>query len=90
MFRRFYCLAASSFAALGVALLSMVQPFIDAADRMIVTAIEAVATPAAYLWARLSLPKVSSFQIIGSLKRVYRDSWLTSGQSLHQRRWIYC
>ncbi|CUX60121.1 hypothetical protein CFBP6626_17935 [Agrobacterium tumefaciens] len=52
--------------------------------------VHAVAKPAAFLWARLALPKVSGFKIIGKLKHVYRESWLTSGQSLHYRRWIYC
>lgn len=52
--------------------------------------VRVVATPTAYIWARLSLPKVSAFKVIGSLKQVYRESWLTSGQSLHYRRWIYC
>lgn len=52
--------------------------------------IDAVATPVAVIWARLALPKVSNFKVVGCLKRMYRESWLTSGQSLHQRRWIYC
>ena len=52
--------------------------------------VRAVAKPAAFLWARLALPKVSGFKVIGKLKHVYRESWLTSGQSLHYRRWIYC
>jgi hypothetical protein len=52
--------------------------------------VHAVAKPAAFLWARLALPKVSGFKVIGKLKDIYRESWLTSGQSLHYRRWIYC
>ncbi|KDR87307.1 hypothetical protein L905_10150 [Agrobacterium sp. TS43] len=52
--------------------------------------VHAVAKPATFLWARLALPKVSGFRVIGKLKHVYRESWLTSGQSLHYRRWIYC
>lgn len=53
-------------------------------------AVHAVAKPAAFLWACLPLPKVAEFKVIGKLKEIYRDSWLTSGQSLHYRRWIYC
>ncbi len=52
--------------------------------------VHAVAKPAAFLWAHLALPKVSGFKVIGKLKDIYRESWLTIGQSLHYRRWIYC
>ena len=52
--------------------------------------VRAVTKPAAFIWARLALPKVSGFKVIGKLKDIYRESWLTSGQSLHYRRWIYC
>lgn len=57
---------------------------------MVRLVVHAVAKPAAFLWAHLALPKVSSFKVIGKLKDIYRESWLTSGQSLHYRRWIYC
>ncbi|MDR6102791.1 hypothetical protein QE369_002988 [Agrobacterium larrymoorei] len=52
--------------------------------------VEAVATPAANIWARLSLPKVIGFQVVGLLKRIYQESLVTSGQSLHKRRSVYC
>lgn len=57
---------------------------------MVRFAVHAVAKPAAFLWAHLALPTVSSFKVIGKLKDIYRESWLTSGRSLHYRRWIYC
>ncbi|OVE88001.1 hypothetical protein B7W89_18950 [Agrobacterium tumefaciens] len=87
MTRRYFSLA---FFACLTAFSTFAKGAVVFALHLVRIVVHAVAKPAAFLWARLALPKVSGFKVIGKLKDIYRESWLTSGQSLHYRRWIYC
>lgn len=87
MTRRYFSLA---FFACLTAFSTFAKGTVVFALHLVRFVVHAMAKPAAFLWARLALPKVAGFKVIGKLKHVYRESWLTSGQSLHYRRWIYC
>lgn len=83
MIRSFF---SHAFAALKV----VSSAIIDSVVNIVCMVIHAVPSLVALALTRLELPKVWAFRCIGRLKRTYRESWLTSGQSLHYRRWIYC